>query len=174
MPIQPIRLTPDDAERYARLRRRMLNLAPWAFDASPDDEEALDPARIVAMLADGSSATFAIEAPGPPSVDGPELAAAAGITRAKAAKFAHRERLWGVFVDPAHRGQGLGRAVTAAAIEAARGWAGVEFIDLGVSENAPEALALYESLGFRAWGREPQATEHDGRRYDEIHMTLRL
>jgi L-amino acid N-acyltransferase YncA len=43
-----------------------------------------------------------------------------------------------------------------------------------VSENAPEAQRLYESLGFQQWGREPEATQHEGRRYDEIHMTLKL
>ena len=32
----------------------------------------------------------------------------------------------------------------------------------------------YESLGFRAWGREPESLEVDGRRYDEIFLALRL
>ena len=61
-----------------------------------------------------------------------------------------------------------------AAIEVARRWEGVDYLDLGVSENAPAAQALYESLGFRAWGREPESLEVDGRRYDEIFMSLRL
>jgi L-amino acid N-acyltransferase YncA len=42
------------------------------------------------------------------------------------------------------------------------------------SANSPEAQRLYERFGFEVWGREPEATEHDRRRYDEIHMTLRL
>jgi RimJ/RimL family protein N-acetyltransferase len=61
-----------------------------------------------------------------------------------------------------------------AVITHARRWRGVTFLDLGVSANSPEAQRLYESLGFVVWGREPEATEYDGRRYDEIHMTLRL
>ena len=61
-----------------------------------------------------------------------------------------------------------------AAVQHARSCAGVDYVDLAVSENAPEALRLYESLGFSAWGREPEATQVDGQRYDEIHMTLRL
>jgi RimJ/RimL family protein N-acetyltransferase len=79
-----------------------------------------------------------------------------------------------VFVEPAYRGNGLGRAVVTAAIDLARSWPGVDYVDLGASERAPEAQCLYENLGFRAWGREPEATEIGGRRYDEIHMTLRL
>jgi RimJ/RimL family protein N-acetyltransferase len=105
---------------------------------------------------------------------GPELIAAAGIMRARSPKFAHRASIWGVFVEPAHRGKGLGQAVIAAAIDLARTWPGVDYIDLGASGAAPEAQRLYERLGFAAWGREPEATEIGGRRYDEIHMTLRL
>ncbi len=165
----PFRLKPADAERYARLRLRMLHEAPWAFDMTSDGDDALDPAHLTRRLASERSATFAIEAEPPP-----ELVAAASVTRGKPPKFAHRAKLWGVFVEPAHRGQGLGRAVVASAIGLARHWPGVEFIDLGVSENSREALRLYESLGFEPWGREPEATAHEGRRYDEIFMTLRL
>jgi ribosomal protein S18 acetylase RimI-like enzyme len=174
----PIRLTPADAARYLRLRDRMLRDAPWAFDASPVDGDALDLARTAATLASAHAATFAVEAPAGADAgdadDAAELVAAATITRALSPKFAHRARISGVFVHPAHRGGGLGRAVMAAAIGCARGWQGVDFVDLGVSENSPAALRLYESLGFRAWGREPEATALDGRRYDEIYMTLRL
>jgi len=94
--------------------------------------------------------------------------------RARSPKFAYRASIWGVFVEPAYRGNGLGRAVVTAAIDLARSWSGVDYVDLGASGAAPEAQRLYERLGFAAWGREPEATEIDGRRYDEIHMTLRL
>lgn len=170
-----IRLKLADAERYVRLRQRMLANAPWAYSASPSDDVALDLARVAERLADEHAATFAIEAPGGHASQGqPELIAAAGILRAKPPKFAHRATLWGVFVEPSHRGKGLGRAVVTEAIETARTWPGVVFIDLGVSANAPEAQRLYESLGFEKWGREPESTEHEGRRYDEIYMALRL
>src|SRR5687767_2363114 len=165
----PIRLSPADAARYARLRLRMLTEAPWAFAASPEDDIALDPARLAALLAEQENAIFAVEAGGER-----ELVATAGIVRMKQLKFVHRARLWGVFVEPDYRGKGLGRAVVRAAVDLARCWPGVDYIDLGVSENAPEAQRLYESLGFKAWGREPEATAHNGRRYDELHMTLKL
>ncbi|HEX6303939.1 MAG TPA: GNAT family N-acetyltransferase [Anaerolineales bacterium] len=151
----PIRLTPADAERYARLRMRMLTAMPGAFDASPQDDEALHPAWLARMLAEEYGAIFAIQAPGPPGLnrvglneasDAPKLIAAATITRAKQPQFAHRARIWGVFVEPPQRGKGLGRALLSAAIDLARSWVGVDFVDLSVSENAPEAQRLYESL----------------------------
>lgn len=52
-----------------------------------------------------------------------------------------------LYVVPARRGQGLGRALMTAAIELARR-EGAEYMDLGTSEDDTAARALYESLGF--------------------------
>ena len=164
---RPFRLTPGDAERYARFRMRMLLDSPWAYASSPEEDLARDPAEIARRLLGDAYAIVALE-------EEEELIATAGVTRRTQAKSAHRAGIWGVFVDPARRGRGHGRAVMSAAIEVARRWEGVDYVDLGVSENSPEARALYESLGFRAWGREPESLDIEGRRYDEIFMSLPL
>ena len=52
-----------------------------------------------------------------------------------------------LYVVPARRGQGLGRALMTAAIELARR-EGAEYMDLGTSEDDVAARGLYESLGF--------------------------
>jgi ribosomal protein S18 acetylase RimI-like enzyme len=52
-----------------------------------------------------------------------------------------------LYVVPARRRQGLGRALMNAAIELARE-AGASWMDLGTSETDVAARALYESLGF--------------------------
>ncbi len=52
-----------------------------------------------------------------------------------------------LYVVPARRGHGLGRALLEASIEAARD-AGAEVIDLNTSEDDTEAMRLYESAGF--------------------------
>jgi ribosomal protein S18 acetylase RimI-like enzyme len=153
----------------------MLLDAPWAFSASPESDKGLDLAFLDKALASATQAIFAIEAPAPDAANGQrELAAAAGVLRQVSPKFDHRASIWGVFVAPDSRRKGLGRAVVGAAIAWARAQPGVDYVDLGASERAEAARRLYESLGFTAWGREPEATEVDGRRYDEIHMTLRL
>ena len=147
----------------------MLRDSPWAFGSSPEEDIARDPGEIARRLIGRDYVIVAVEDP-----ESGELVASVGVFRQERRKAAHRAFVWGVFVDPARRGSGLGRAVMSAAIEAAREWEGVDYVDLGVSENAPAAQALYESLGFRAWGREPEALDIDGRRYDEIYMALRL
>jgi ribosomal protein S18 acetylase RimI-like enzyme len=52
-----------------------------------------------------------------------------------------------LYVAPARRGQGLGRALMTAAIDEARA-RGADYMDLGTSEDDVAARALYESLGF--------------------------
>ena len=52
-----------------------------------------------------------------------------------------------LYVVPALRGHGLGRALMEAAIEYARG-RGADHMDLGTGEQDIAARALYESLGF--------------------------
>jgi ribosomal protein S18 acetylase RimI-like enzyme len=52
-----------------------------------------------------------------------------------------------LYVVPARRGQGLGRALMERAIEVARA-EGADWMDLGTSEDDVAARALYESLGF--------------------------
>jgi ribosomal protein S18 acetylase RimI-like enzyme len=52
-----------------------------------------------------------------------------------------------LYVAPARRGEGLGRALLEAAMEVARG-EGAVHMDLGTSEDDTAARALYESAGF--------------------------
>ncbi len=52
-----------------------------------------------------------------------------------------------LYVVPARRGQGLGRALMETAIAVAR-QEGADWMDLGTSEDDVAARALYESLGF--------------------------
>jgi ribosomal protein S18 acetylase RimI-like enzyme len=52
-----------------------------------------------------------------------------------------------LYVVPAKRGQGLGRALLEAAMDAARGQ-GAEHMELGTSEDDVAARGLYESAGF--------------------------
>jgi ribosomal protein S18 acetylase RimI-like enzyme len=59
--------------------------------------------------------------------------------------------LGGVYVEPAARGNGLGRALVATALGAARDEHAA--LALYVREDRPPARGLYASLGFRAVGR---------------------
>ena len=87
----------------------------------------------------------------------------------------HRQRITGfagvaagkvemLFIDPQHRGEGLGRQLLRYAIEH------MNADELDVNEQNPQALGFYFKQGFEVIGR----TEHDGlgQPYPLLHMRL--
>lgn len=68
-------------------------------------------------------------------------------------KMRHRAE-FGVSVDRAYWGLGIGRALTEACIECAEA-AGYAQLELSVVAENAHAIALYESLGFTEYGRNP-------------------
>ena len=69
-------------------------------------------------------------------------------------KIRHRAEL-GISVDKAYWGLGLGRALTKACIECAKR-AGYAQLELEVVAENRSAIALYESVGFEEYGRNPR------------------
>ncbi|MBX3358499.1 MAG: GNAT family N-acetyltransferase [Phycisphaeraceae bacterium] len=159
-----------DAAAYLAVRRAMLDDSPWAYTASPGDDFAADVEGARAWLAKPENAIFACE----PESEPGRLAAVAGVHRLARLKARHRALVWGVWCEPAFRGQGLGRAVVAAAVQRASQWPGVTIIGLSVSTRGGPARRLYESLGFEAWGVEPGGIVVNGEEVDEVYMTKRV
>ena len=102
------------------------------------------------------------------------LVGSAGLYRDRHLKAAHKAHLWGMYVRPGYRRRGLGARLVRAALEHAERLSGVDCVELGVSSAAPEARRLYETLGFRTWGTEPDALRHEGRIATQHHMVVRL
>ncbi|MBC7772560.1 MAG: N-acetyltransferase [Pyrinomonadaceae bacterium] len=165
------RLLPAHADMYADLRREMLVDSPWAFGSSADDDRFRDPGVVRSALAGEETMILGV-------LDAAEtrVLAAAGVVREAKAKRRHIATMWGVYVAPEARGRGFGRAVVAGAVEAAKSVykPAVGAIELSVSEHALAARRLYESLGFTAWGIEPDALRVEGKSYAEIHMQMSI
>lgn len=69
-----------------------------------------------------------------------------------------------LFIDPAHRGRGVGRLLVSHAVALERR------LTTDVNEQNPQARGFYERLGFIAFGRS--AIDDQGRPYPLIHMKL--
>ena len=124
----------NDAEAVGRL----LHDFNSEFDEPTPGPDALA-ARVRKLLAGGDT-TILLAGPGPDGL----------------AVLRFREAIWDealecylaeLYVAPDRRGEGLGRALMEAAIEAARA-RGATHMDLGTGEDDTAARALYESLGF--------------------------
>lgn len=87
-------------------------------------------------------------------VDG-KLAGSAGISAVGSAFKLQRRAEFGVSVARAFWGRGIGRALTEACIACAR-MAGYAQLELDVVADNRTALALYEKIGFREYGRNPR------------------
>jgi ribosomal protein S18 acetylase RimI-like enzyme len=97
-----------------------------------------------------------------------------GLYRAPYGKQSHKGTLWGLYVTPHHRQRGIGRALTVAVLEHACNLPGILQINLSVANSNPSAQQLYESLGFKTYGIEPDALNVNGVYTNEIWMQLSL
>lgn len=162
------RLHPPDAASLVALRRDALVSHPLAFWASPDDDRGLSLDSVRGSLANQrEQAVFGY-------FEGADLAGMVGVIRATEVKRRHKAYIWGMYVAPGARRKGVGRALLESAIEQARAWPGVDRLHLSVTEAAAEARKLYESEGFRCWGREARALAWQGQFVDEAHLVLEL
>jgi ribosomal protein S18 acetylase RimI-like enzyme len=162
-------LTADDVEAYWQCRARALERDPTAFSSSVPDHLKLSRDEIGRRLTVDPPNNFVFGA----FANG-SLAGTAGFVRETPLKMVHKGRVWGVYLDAELRGKGIGRRMMQALLDRARQIAGVEQIVLSVASTQDAAIALYRSLGFVPWGKEPRALKVDGRYLDEEYMVLTL
>jgi ribosomal protein S18 acetylase RimI-like enzyme len=81
--------------------------------------------------------------------------------------------IWGVYVKPAWRGRGVGRAMLDVCAEWGREQ-GVLSVHLAVVTTNPDAIRCYAGCGFETFGLQPQVIRAHGRLYDMLLMVKRL
>ncbi len=155
------RLSGADAEAFQALRLEALEHHPAAFAAAPE-EEAGRSLEEVALRVDQGAVFGAF-------VDG-RLAGSAGFVQPDRAKKRHKGVLWGVYVQAAVRGQGLGRAVVEQVIAHAR--ERVEQLHATVSTTNLAARQLYRQLGFQIYGLEPRGLKVGDQYFDQELLVL--
>lgn len=160
----------DDIPAYRTLRAENLTDAPWSSGATPGNDPTESPGYLEKIIAANDQHLIVIDHPN----NSAQLASAAGLLRYPGQKTSHRAMIWGVYTTPPLRHQGFARQVMQHAIETAKQWDGLRYIALSVSASSDGAIALYESLGFKQWGTEPEVVHIDGKDYDETYMALKL
>jgi ribosomal protein S18 acetylase RimI-like enzyme len=162
------RLAPGDAAAFKALRLSALQESPTAFASSVEEEKDIPLStfeeRLAFMPDQGRFGAF----------DGDELVGVVALGREGMKKLAHKAIIWGMYMTPACRGRGIGKALLLEAIALARTVPGIQQINLIVNADNQGAVALYEALGFNTFGREANAGMVDGALHDDLHMCLHL
>ncbi|MES1947394.1 acetyltransferase [Salinisphaera sp. C84B14] len=99
-----------------------------------------------------------------------KLAGVVGLQREANYKMQHKAFIWGMYVSPAARSKGVGRALLDRAMDFASSRDGVRQVTLCVVVDDVAARSLYETAGFQSYGTEPEALSVEGRYYDEELM----
>ncbi|HYF80091.1 MAG TPA: GNAT family N-acetyltransferase [Symbiobacteriaceae bacterium] len=162
------RLRETDWETYRSIRLEALRLAPEAFGSDVDEQSSLPTEYWAARLAGGED-SLVLGAFWEGQVVG-----TAAFSRERRRKVRHKGTITGVYVAPAFRGRGVGRALLTALLGEVRTMQGLEQVTLCVvTENDP-ARELYRNLGFEVFGTEPRALKVGERYLDEAYMVLLL
>jgi ribosomal protein S18 acetylase RimI-like enzyme len=171
-------LTEGDAEAYRPLRLRALRERPDAFGSSYEEAvsrpiEATWQRLHEQSPAEGSFILGAFDLGA--FDDGGVLVGTMGLLREQGMKTRHKATVWGAYVAPEARGQGVGKALLRELIARARNVAGIEQVLLAVTMHNAEARGLYLACGFTVYGTEPRALRlPDGRYLDEDLLVLRF
>jgi RimJ/RimL family protein N-acetyltransferase len=161
-------LTEDDVAAFRELRLQALADTPTAYGSSVADFEALSEETIRSrMQPTENSFIYAAKQDG-------KLVGMAGFFRETHEKLRHIGNIWGVFVAPEVRGQGVGRQLMQAVLTHIHTLDGLRQVRLSVESTNVSARRLYRSLGFVTYGVEPDVLYVNGHYYDEDHMILRL
>ena len=160
-------LIQEDAESLRELRLQALIDSGEAFRASYEEERRQTVGDFVRMLQRGQ---------GDPcrgilgAFRDDELVGMLGFHPADEVQARHKAYLWGLYVVPAARWQGIGRNLLVDALDQLRRVPGLEQVHLSVMTNSGAGRSLFTRLGFELYGTERRAMKHRGRYFDEAHM----
>ncbi|WP_459678485.1 N-acetyltransferase family protein [Acidisoma sp. 7E03] len=170
--IRPLDRT--DAAEYRLLRLDALELYPASFATSRAEWARISLKEIEDILSPPGGSVVLGAFHQERSL-GNVLIGIAGLQRNTREKYRHKAMVWGMYVDPEWRGQGIARSLLERLIGYARAQGELRQVILTVTEGNAAAQALYEQLGFRVYGVEPNAIDPgDGSYRNEIFMVLDL
>ncbi|CAB3785007.1 GNAT family N-acetyltransferase [Paraburkholderia fynbosensis] len=158
-------LGPTDREAYFQLRLRGLKAHPELFGQSYEEALAKGAAQHDASLqglhaAEGDFLLGAFL-----SSDTP-LIGVVGLARNPRERERHKAAVVGTYVAPEAAGRGVGRALLNELLARAERVDGLRQLQLMVDSSNEAARKLYESMGFRQYGREVDGLNVDGVFYD--------
>ena len=164
-------LTEADAEVFRVFRLQSLRESPHAFTNSYEkySQQTVEATARRFREQVVSQVDFMLGA----FEDG-QLIGSVGFYRETALKLRHKGHIVSMYVSPEYRSRGIARALLVEAIARARRLPELKQLQLGVVVTQTTAKRLYESLGFKRYGRELQAVKIGDEYFYEEFMRLKL
>lgn len=148
-----IRLQPPHAAQYRACMLQAYADHPDAFTSTPDERAALPLSWWQERVRAEPLATEVVWG----AMQDAALLGVVGLSFETRHKIRHKAHLFGMYVQAAWRGQGVGHALLTHALQHARTREGVRLIQLSVTDSNPAAIALYTAHGFSTYGLEENA-----------------
>lgn len=161
------RLTKSDLNDYFDLRLESLQNAPENFMTSFEEEKARGFEFYQKLLNEEAEDNLIFGA-----FVNDSLVGTIGLYQEAPFKAKHKSNIWGMYVKPAYRKHGIGKALLKQAVDYAKMSLKCSVLKITVESTNISAKKLYESFGFKEWGKESRAMMMSGIYYDECHMSL--
>ena len=162
-------LDSQDAAEFVRLRLEALTREPNAFARTPEDPLPWSADSVAEQMRAVPEGNFLVGA-----FAGRQMMGQAGFFRLEGRRERHKGRIWGVYVTPAARGRGLGKAMMIRILDRARGYQELEQVSLSVAVTQETARKLYDALGFQVYGYERRSLKVGDTYVDEEDRVLWL
>jgi ribosomal protein S18 acetylase RimI-like enzyme len=162
-----VRLQSSDAAQYRALMLEAYEQAADAFTTTAAERAAEPDSFWVKRIADPTGIGVALGA-----FSGQNLVGTVALEFTAKPKTRHKAHLIGMYVTPAARRTGAGRALVEAAVEFAKRRGGILLVTLTVTEGNDPAITLYQSVGFQSFGVEPLAILTPSGYQGKVHMWL--
>ncbi len=162
-------LNESDAQQYQELRLTGLKTNPEAFGSTYERESKFSLETVIDRIRPTSD-KFVLGAFNEFGL----LHGIVALVRETGMKTTHKANVFGMYISKEKRGKGIGKTLMYELIEIARKIEGLEQLKLSVVSDNEPAKKLYNSIGFKTYGIEPNALKFIGEYYDEDLMVFKL
>jgi RimJ/RimL family protein N-acetyltransferase len=155
----------EDVNEYWKLRLEALQDSPESFSASYE-ESVNQSIESVKERINQTEENYILGA----FTESNHVVAMAGFRREQTLKLKHKGIIWGVYVAPEHRKQGIGCKLISEIIQRSKNLKDFYQINISTMVGNESARHLYKSLGFVSYGIERNALRVENKLLDEELM----
>lgn len=162
-------LEPNDSPNYFAIRLEGLQMHPEAFGTGAEDWSKAKDEQIQDLLRKSNEDDFVLG-----YFVNRELVGVIGLKRERKLSVGHKGTVWGLFVAPKFRKQGIGRALLKELIAKVSQNHNLDYIRAVVTVSSLNTEKVFESCGFSPYGTEKSGIKEGANFFDQRFMRLNI